>query len=199
MGKIYWSSPPGLIAQLVDGLDLRVAVETGTYQGETTEMLSTLVDRVWSVEAEASLAAAAQGRFASDNVTVLAGDSGTLLPKVLAQIDEPALFWLDAHWFDDLPQVTATQCPILDELEAIGMFAHRTASCVLIDDSHMFTAAVPAPNNQDDWPTYDEVVRRLGFAEHLDIVADVIVAGPVAVRELVVEWGRGVSNGRSTS
>lgn len=199
MGKIYWSSPPGLLAQLVDGLDLRIAVETGTYKGNTTELLSTLVDRVWSVEAEPSLAAAAQGRFASDDVTVLAGDSGTLLPEILAQIDEPALFWLDAHWFDELPQVTATQCPILNELEAIGLFARRTASCVLIDDSHMFTAAVPAPNEQDDWPTYDEVVTRLGFAEHVDIVADVIVAGPAAVRELVAGWERGVSNARSTS
>ena len=57
----------------------RVFVETGTFMGDTVQAMRKSADRIYSIELDAGLAAAAQKRFASDpRITILRGDSGEL-------------------------------------------------------------------------------------------------------------------------
>jgi hypothetical protein len=41
----------------------------------------------------------AKHRFRADpNIHILQGDSGEILPKIMGDISQPCLFWLDEHY-----------------------------------------------------------------------------------------------------
>lgn len=104
-------------------------VETGTFRGETTEWLARHADRpVVTIEASPRFHRFAQQRLARrSNARVVLGDSRRELANLAANASFPkenVLFYLDAHWGDDLP--------IADELATIGGAWRR--SVVVVDD-----------------------------------------------------------------
>lgn len=143
----------------------KIAVETGTCLGYSTRRLAELYERVHTVELSPALSRETQNNMSAEryrNVTFHVGDSGELLRAVLRAIDEPALFYLDAHWsgdattdwqasawkgygvstahlsFDRAPSADA-QVPLLRELiTLVGLFPHR--AIVYIDDFGQFGA-----------------------------------------------------------
>jgi hypothetical protein len=118
---------------------LRVLVETGTFQGEMIEAMLGRFDRIYSIELDGRWFDEARRRFGRRrDVRLLHGDSGTKLREVLAEIDRPALFWLDAHYSGPATARGPLDSPIAQELEAIR--AHPVAGhVILIDDVSYFT------------------------------------------------------------
>jgi predicted O-methyltransferase YrrM len=108
----------------------RIFIETGTYRGDTTLAVADAFDRALTIEADEGLHRLALERFRGlPNVTALHGDSGDVLARVIAEVSQPALFFLDAHTFHSTP--------VLRELEAI--FAHPVKRhVVLVDDARYF-------------------------------------------------------------
>lgn len=79
------------------GLD--TLVETGTYYGEMIAAVASHFRRIYSIEIDPALATKARGRFRSvPHVTILDGDSQTVVPKVLEQLNQACLWWLDAGY-----------------------------------------------------------------------------------------------------
>ena len=152
-----------------------VFVETGTSEGETVAAMAPRFRRVVSIELEPGLAALARRRFRRHRqVEILEGDSEELLSRVLAEITEPCLFWLDGHattFGARGPRVT----PIRGELEAI--LSHPvTGHVVLVDDARLFAAG-------GGYPSLDEV-RQLVASRRPEwsfaVVDDVIRLLPAA-------------------
>lgn len=116
-------------------------IETGTAKGECVLVaLEAGFKNVITIEANPKVFMDACKRFADDDrVTTVLGDSGKVLPDILSGINEPATFWLDAHWStgeDDLgPSIS--KCPILYDLRAIGLH-HVKNHIILIDDIRYF-------------------------------------------------------------
>lgn len=134
--------------------DLRVLVETGTYMGETAWALRRHFDRIETIELEPTLARLARIRFArTSNVHVHEGDSATVLPGILATLDQPALFWLDAHPSTDRSARDA-RVPLRDELAAVAAH-HVRGHVILVDDLHLLGSA--------GFPARDEVLSA-GYA-----------------------------------
>lgn len=135
--------PPNIVKQhIVIGYQkryqLRTFVETGTYAGEMVHAVSPYVERVISIEVAPALHAQAVRRFAGqDGVRLLLGDSATLLPAVIASLDEPALFWLDGHYMGGESGRGADDTPIVAEMTAL-LAHHVTGHVVLIDDARLF-------------------------------------------------------------
>lgn len=127
--------------------ELRILVEAGTYFGEMIDATRHDFEQIFSIEYEPKLAAQARRRFASlPHVHVLQGSSELLIPEVLAQVSQPALFWLDAGYcawngsFQDSSR-------LLSELSAI--LSHRVrAHLVLIDDVVPFSGLDGTPDVQ---------------------------------------------------
>jgi len=120
---------------------LRVFVETGTFAGEMIDAVLGRFDRIYSIELDDRWYANAVKRFAGrSEVTLLHGDSATRLPEVLAELTEPALFWLDAHYSGPLTARGPLDSPIVQELEAIAGHPVR-GHVILIDDIRDFTGA----------------------------------------------------------
>lgn len=127
-----------IVASYAERFGPRVLVETGTYLGDMIHAIKDRFDRVYSVELDPHLHARAVRRFARwPHVKLLRGDSGEVLARVLAELDQPALFWLDAHYSGGITARAALDTPVARELELI--MSHRVPNhVVLIDDARAF-------------------------------------------------------------
>jgi hypothetical protein len=152
---------------------LRTFVETGTFLGDTTAALKPHVDRVLTIEISPELAAQARRRFAdAPQVKVLEGDSGRLLPEILAELREPALFWLDGHYSGGITARGDEDTPVRKELHAILDHPIRQ-HVILIDDARDF--------NGGEYPTIAEIaetVRSHPSGYEFDVRDDIIRLTP---------------------
>jgi hypothetical protein len=116
----------------------KVFVETGTYLGKTVGAMADVFDVCYSIELSRELVDAAQVRLAEKpNVQLICGDSGVKLREILASINEPSLFWLDAHYSQGVTARSIRDTPIGSELDAI--FSHHIKDhIVLVDDARCF-------------------------------------------------------------
>jgi len=151
--------------------DCRVLIETGTYHGDMVEAVRRHFDRVVSIELGADLHAAAVRRFRrASNVEFLLGDSAEVLPQVLRDLREPAVFWLDGHFSMGETARGLLLTPVARELEVI--LAHPVKGHVLlIDDAREFVAG------SEDYPTLDTIkawVSDAGPAWTMDVADDII-------------------------
>ena len=129
---------------------LSTLVETGTYLGDTVAALRGDFSRIVSIELSDRLYRWARRRFVGvAGVTIVHGDSGEVLPRVLTQLSEPCLFWLDGHYSAEITAHGTRPSPVIEELEAI--FGHSVAGhVVLIDDARCF-------DGTGGWPDLDEL------------------------------------------
>jgi hypothetical protein len=113
---------------------LRTLVETGTYYGEMVAAMRRHVERIYSIELDPPLARRAAAKFARfPQVTILEGDSGRLIPQLLATLTRPALFWLDAGYYGWAGLVGETG-RLAGELDAILRHPVR-GHVILLDDA----------------------------------------------------------------
>ena len=125
--------------------------------------LSAVSAPAWSlglgeIELSSALYAAAVRRFRrARNVTLLHGDSAVVLPDVLRDLHEPAVFWLDAHFASGETAQGPEVTPVWQELEHV--LAHPVEGhVVLADDARAFTSGLA------NYPSLEDVRKRLGEA-----------------------------------
>ncbi len=162
--------PPHLIKQRTllehaERFGLKILVETGTYYGDMVEAMRHRFDRIWSIEVSSELYEAARARFrGAKHIELIHGDSGQELQRVLAKVDQPALFWLDGHYSAGDTSKGVKETPILEEIEHI-LSAPDRGHVIIIDDARLF-GADPA------YPSIEElrrliVARRPGSDVHV--------------------------------
>jgi hypothetical protein len=163
--------PPHIVKQrIVIGYQrrykLQTFVETGTYTGEMVAAMSSRVAQIITIEVDPALHAQACERFdRQSHIRVLLGDSGVLLPQILASLREPALFWLDGHYMGEGTGRAEMDTPIVAEMKALA--AHEVSGhVVLIDDARLF-------DGTSGYPRVDEFTRWLTETRpHADIRVD---------------------------
>jgi len=124
------------------------AIETGTYLGGTTYLLSGVFDRVQTLEADDLLFETSKFWLErrTSNVLCHHGDSGSLL-EALIDYDEPTLFFLDAHYSTGPTTNKYGACALINELKLI--FKRRNKSVVVIDDTRCFGSF--------GWPSFVDI------------------------------------------
>lgn len=119
-----------------------LAVETGTYRGDTTAALSDLFSEVYTIELSRAHYEAAEYRFIGTNVRCLFGDSAQLVPCLAQAILKPICWFLDAHYPFDWPESKRSGLPhtpippLFDELAAIS--ERQFSDLILVDDASNF-------------------------------------------------------------
>lgn len=192
MGAVEFGLPHNLVADLSRALGITVAIETGTYRGDSARKLSETVQRVVSIELSEDLHEAAKDTLADlVNVTLLHGSSADVLPRVVADLDGPAIYWLDGHWCGEAgTRSDGPQCPVMEEIAAIDAGEHAARSCILIDDARLHLGPPPPPFRREDWPTIAEVVDKLRATHDrvFTVLDDVIIAGPPESQAVIDEY-----------
>ena len=112
-----------------------VFIETGTYLGEgVTAALAAGFPVIRSVELSDELFAKNVRRFADrPSVKIYHGSSDDQLWNMIADIDRPITFWLDAHYSGGITVKGSENSPILKELAVIARHPIKTHA-ILIDD-----------------------------------------------------------------
>ncbi len=136
-----------------------IFIETGTYHGDMVNRMKNRFEKIYSIELGNELYEAAKKRFANNkNIEIIHGDSGKELSKLLTHIDEPALFWLDAHDSGGDTVKGSINTPIELELQAI--MAHKIKGhVILIDDARHFTGM----NNYPTAITIEKIAKEHGM------------------------------------
>jgi hypothetical protein len=146
----------------------RVFIETGTFRGDMVHALLAEFTVLHTIELAPDLAEAARVRFGDHpHVNIHHGDSAAVLPRLLAQIHEPCLFWLDGHSSGTDTAKGRVNTPILDELAVIRHHA-VAGHVILIDDAREFGRGKHYPSLR----RVREAIgpRYSGFAVEHDII-----------------------------
>jgi hypothetical protein len=148
-------------------------------------------DEVHSIELDTKLHRTAIQRFAgASNVRLHQGNSGLVLPDLVHAINQPALFWLDAHWSRGVTARGDLDTPISTELDAV-ISDDTKNHILLIDDARLFGVAKDYPSIED--------VRNAVTARRPDwsvlVSEDVIHVGPSAM--LLANKGSADQRGKS--
>lgn len=153
---------PGPIKRaIIKGEALRIGatefVETGTYLGDTLWYFRDNFSKLFSIEIDPRLAAAARRRFKDRrHVRILEGDSSSMLGQLASEIAGPALFFLDGHYSGGITGKGDLECPIWAELNCILGMKHQNYS-IIIDDARLF-------GRDKDYPHLSALHSFLGAA-----------------------------------
>jgi hypothetical protein len=180
-----------LSAELQAALGLRRAVETGTYVGDGARRLAARFPEVVTIELSEELHEVAAGNLADlPQVRPLLGSSVDHLPALAAE-GVPTLYFLDGHYSGPATAGSGQECPVLDELDAIG--AGHPGDAIVIDDARLFAAPPPPPHDPAQWPTLIEVFDRLRALRpdsHVTMLDDQVIAVPPSARAVVDAYGQ---------
>jgi len=117
---------------------LRVFVETGTYRGEMLKAQAEHFDKLISIELNHDLYQAARAKLAAfPKIHLIQGDSGVKLGEGIRDLNEPALFWLDAHYSAGITAGGGADAPIIKELSCLTS-RNQPKDTILIDDARLF-------------------------------------------------------------
>jgi hypothetical protein len=124
-----------LLRQYARDFRLHTLVETGSYLGDTVAALRRDFAHIYSIELSPELARRAKERFqTARNVTIVEGDSGTMLPEIVRGLRAPVLFWLDGHFSGGVTARGTLDTPLVAELDTV--LRHPVQGIViLIDDA----------------------------------------------------------------
>ena len=153
-------------------------IETGTYYGDTTKILSDIAEKVISIESDKRLYDLAIKKFEnSKKINVINGESQNLLQDILKNESYKNLcLFLDAHTCLDhitnklISKNETLETPIMIELNIIESYIKKFNNVnILIDDIRLFdgkTKNYPNINEIVDWARKN---NSSWFIEH-DIV-----------------------------
>ncbi|MBW2739181.1 MAG: hypothetical protein JRE64_10125 [Deltaproteobacteria bacterium] len=170
-----FSAPPhgikqGVVKKYAKNYNCQLFFETGTYLGDMIQAVKDDFKHIYSVELSEQLYRQAQLRFKKNHhITLLQGDSGKVIQESLKQIQEPCLFWLDAHYSGGITAKGDKLSPVMEEVVLI--LTHSVKNhVILIDDAREFTG-------RDGYPELSELKEKvamlrpeLNFAVKKDII-----------------------------
>ena len=164
-----------LIIRVAQERKLDLFVETGTFRGEMIDAQMSHFRRLMSIELSEELYQAAIKKFAGcPQVQLHQGDSGLKLKEIAAGFQEPALFWLDAHYSGDGTAGGNDDAPILKELSGIAA-RQQPKDVILIDDARLFGLKRAYPKQN----VLREFVARHWPKHSFSILSDVICIMPI--------------------
>lgn len=188
MGRIHKGIPNGIAIFLKNIYDINIFIETGTYKGKTSLWASQYFQKVYTIEKSESIYNDTVHRLGHiKNIDFLLGHSAEKLKEILRQVQEPAIFWLDAHWSAGITYGKDEKSPLIDELKII--LKNSKYNLLLIDDASLFLAPPPKPHKIENWPTIHEILDNFNKYERYTIIyEDVIISIPSSEKFLLAKY-----------
>lgn len=194
MGAVSFSIDLDLVDALKKALPLDIFIETGTFEGDTIELVKSFFPEIYTIELSPEYFKKAHDRFIGQaHIKLIEGNSAVVLPELAPKLSgKSVLFFLDAHWcVADNTAGAQSQCPLLDEIVAINYLGDT--SVVLIDDARLFLSTPPEPHDVTQWPSFDQIdttLRGLSNQHELIVINDVIVFYPKEIQGSITNYAR---------
>lgn len=135
---------------------INLFVETGTYLGAMVDATKNIFEKIYSIELDEELYKNAKKKFSKYNhISIIQGDSSKILPSILSKINQPCLFWLDAHYSGGITAKGEIETPIKQELNHI-LNRSKFNDVILIDDARCFIG-------KNHYPTLKELKKIISI------------------------------------
>ncbi len=152
-----------------------VLIETGTFYGNAIFTLRHDFREIHSIELAPALYEQNTRELGHlSHLHLHLGDSAEVLPRLLGELREPALFWLDGHFCAGPSARASADTPISAELDHL-LRQPSGGNVVLIDDARLFVG-------RDDYPSIPElreVIRLRRPDATFEVDLDIIRIAPV--------------------
>ena len=143
------------IKEYAKEFDTSTFVETGTHTGSTLFSVKDHFDRLYSIELGQKLYNAAVIKFKGiEKISLIYGDSGVELKKLVALLACKSLFWLDAHWSWGNTAKGNTDSALHSELPAVLSLPEEMGNVILIDDTYSM-------HDGDGYLSVDTIIDRI--------------------------------------
>ena len=153
MGIMNPYFPTEMAVNLANLAGAETFIETGTYMGGTSKWASGLFKTVHTIELSEALYNQVHAELLSrGNIMPHFGDSRTVLPKILENINGNIIFWLDGHYSAGVTAGKDDPCPLLKELEII--LKRNNDDIIIIDDARCL-------GKDTGWPTLFELYKKI--------------------------------------
>ena len=158
------------VLRYAEAFGLSILVETGTFYGAMVLGIFRRFKQVYTIELQPQLHRRAVRMFRGDpGVIPICGDSAVELEKVIRELDQAALFWLDAHYCGEGTAYANVNTPVRRELECI-LADPQPGHVVLIDDAHDFGRLADYPAI----PEIEALVASLRPGHQFRVAGDII-------------------------
>lgn len=115
-------------------------IETGTYKGDTTLLMSKYFNKVYTFEIVKQLYEEAKEKCKEqNNINFYLCDSKSILPVLVPEIKGDSIYFLDAHQSGPDTSHIDIEVPLLQELECILTNNINKNIVIIIDDIRFFT------------------------------------------------------------
>jgi hypothetical protein len=184
-----------LASELAAVLRLGRAAETETFRGRTARAVAGAFPAVVTIALPPEQhGQAVEALWDVPSVRPLQDHSARVLRDV-RDPETPTLSFLDGHRSGGDTAGVEDECPVLDEIDAIGE-KHRD-DCLLIDDAQRFTSA-PPPHKAELWPVVEvfDAIRAKRPDHFATILADQVIAVPPSCRSIIDAYGLRAQRGQ---
>ncbi len=167
--------PPDVVKQMTvkeyaNRYRIKIMIETGTYTGNMIHTVKDFFDKIYSIELSSEHYINVKKRFRKyGHIEIYSGDSSEIICKIIEDVNESCLFWLDAHYMESVDVKGEKGTPIIEEIRHISNHCIKT-HVVLVDDARHFTG-------ENDYPTLKKFrdVINAKFPNHSFVVKNDIM------------------------
>jgi hypothetical protein len=78
-----------------------IFIETGTATGDTIFSMKKYFDKLYTIELSEKYYNNTKNKYNGTKISFILGDSSTELDKLVSNINDKAIFFLDGHWSSD--------------------------------------------------------------------------------------------------
>lgn len=150
-------------------------IETGTFYGNAIFTVRNDFKEIHSIELAPALFDQNSRELGHlTHIHLHLGDSAEVLPRLLGDLHEPTLFWLDGHFCSGPSARASADTPISAELDHL-LRQPAGQNVVLIDDARLFVG-------RDDYPSIPElreIIRLRRPKATFEVELDIIRIAPV--------------------
>ena len=172
---------PGYWTSIFEKLEHpRAFIETGTFEGETTQSMIYCFDKLHTIEASQKYYEIAFKKLSSLNVVVHLGESPHILETLLPDLNGFfSVFFLDAHFSSGETYGDYLEQPLVKELQVILKYRNFTNTLILIDDARLL-------NGYLGYPSLSKVHELLEYEGiRTAIVDDILIIGSNQVMDIL--------------
>ncbi len=158
-----------------DFKEYKCFIETGTNNGDTIISMEPLFDKLYTIELSEKYYLNAKSRYRGNKINFINGDSSKILEKILPEIKELSIFFLDAHWSSGDTAKGDKDCPLNEEITLINNLFINEA-IIIIDDFRLFGLDKSSGKLNEDWSNINKnnllniLQRRINNVYHLDSI-----------------------------
>jgi len=126
-----------------------IFIETGTHNGETAFAVEPHFHVVYTIELSEKYYNSTKSKYNGNKINFILGDSSIVFEKLLPNIENEAIFFLDGHWSSGDTAKGDKDCPLIEEIQHIQNL-YKKKGIIIIDDYRLFGKG-PHSGYNEDW------------------------------------------------